>query len=364
MFEEKSTKDKALESSMLLSGESPIINLKQTAESQAIYIDQDATGNQALHIESAQYGQSITNAGAGYGLRINEAGNGIALDINKQATGGGNAIDIDNSGTGYDIRGHNGNWLVTKAGVIACVGMTGPNLVGATGVQGQTGIQGVQGVTGTQGKTGVQGDTGIQGGTGIQGVQGVTGLQGKTGVQGASGIQGETGIQGIQGETGIQGIQGEIGIQGVTGPSGDLGSQGETGTCIAKTKVGDWLSDGGFSTYDAGVTGVKLYICSLERYDMIMPFSGSIVAMAAMTSDVSAGISRGYLTIYPVINDVRGYTGLDCRIDWTTNTDYHAVPVGEMTFDAGDVFCVQVDVDSDFDSGTVQPNASMYVVFD
>lgn len=139
-------------------------------------------------------------------------------------------------------------------------GVTGLQVIGATGIQGQTGVQGATGVgpqgatgiigqTGIQGVTGVsvQGNTGIAGDTGLQGIQGIqgsTGIQGATGiaVQGATGLQGQTGIQGItgltlQGETGIQGstgLQGLTGIsvQGETGIQGATGVQGETGISV------------------------------------------------------------------------------------------------------------------------------------
>jgi hypothetical protein len=111
-----------------------------------------------------------------------------ALVITK-STSTGDAIIISNSGSGWDVKGTTGVWGATKDGIIACMGITGPNLIGATGAQGITGL-GAQGVTGIHGFSGIQGsqgETGIQGQTGI-GFQGVTGLQGQTGVQGIGGF--------------------------------------------------------------------------------------------------------------------------------------------------------------------------------
>jgi len=368
MSEEKKVQDKALELSPLLSGDSPIINLKQTAETQAIYIDQDATTCQALHIESVQYGQSITNAGAGYGLRINEAGNGIALDLNKQGTGSGNIIDIENSGTGYDIRGNNSSWLVTKAGVIACAGITGMSFPGATGLQGVTGVQGAIGQTGVRGQTGVgvQGATGVQGTQGSQGSQGQTGLQGVQGIQGPCGPEGQTGVQGAQGpigekgDTGDQGIQGDTGlqgIQGVTGPAGQgsTGLQGVAGR--SKTLIGTWCD-----YIASGYTGIEISLAGGDAIPQItMPYSGSLVAI---TVRIKSPCTAGSVTLYPTIEGVP-QTALSCTIDVNyPNCNYTTALPDSITFDACDEAGIWYDATGDFTSADDAVIVALWAVFD
>jgi hypothetical protein len=136
-------------------------------------------------------------------VTITQTGNDNVLIVTKTDTGTADTIVVNNSGSGWDIKGTTGAWGVTQDGIIVCMGITGVSLSGgATGVQGQTGIQGatgVQGVTGI-GATGVQGDTGV----GTAGSQGATGLQGVTGLGGSGGLQaaydnGQT----ISGSTGI-----------------------------------------------------------------------------------------------------------------------------------------------------------------
>jgi len=54
---------------------------------------------------------------SGRAVRIDQgAGSDIALYLNKTAGGTGNIVEIYNSGTGYDMKGHNGNWWIDKNG--------------------------------------------------------------------------------------------------------------------------------------------------------------------------------------------------------------------------------------------------------
>ncbi len=70
-------------------------------------------------------GGAVTLAANGsIGLTVTEATNHNALYINNTA-GTGNAIDIQNAGTGYDIQGSDDSWNITKAGVLTVTGVTG-----------------------------------------------------------------------------------------------------------------------------------------------------------------------------------------------------------------------------------------------
>lgn len=56
------------------------------------------------------------HTGSSRAARIDQAGTGITLYLNKQSAGGGNVVEINNDGSGYDVRGHAGNWHITKTG--------------------------------------------------------------------------------------------------------------------------------------------------------------------------------------------------------------------------------------------------------
>jgi hypothetical protein len=70
-------------------------------------------------------GGAVTLAANGsIGMTITQATNYVGLYVNNTA-GSGNAIDIQNAGTGYDIEGSDNTWRVTKAGAATFTSVTG-----------------------------------------------------------------------------------------------------------------------------------------------------------------------------------------------------------------------------------------------
>jgi hypothetical protein len=70
-------------------------------------------------------GGAVTLAANGsIGMTITQATNYNSLYINNTA-GSGNAIDIQNAGTGYDIEGSDDSWSITKGGVAVFTGVSG-----------------------------------------------------------------------------------------------------------------------------------------------------------------------------------------------------------------------------------------------
>lgn len=149
------------------------------------------------------------------------------------------------------------NGLLTVNG-----GITGANLVGATGSRGKQGDRGPRGLAGQTGSTGSTGSTGLVGATGPaggpqgpQGIQGIPGPVGATGPQGPQGIQGLQGVPGPIGSTGIQGVQGLQGIAGTTGATGVTGPTGLLGTTGATGATGAGSTGATGSTGITGATG-------------------------------------------------------------------------------------------------------------
>ena len=52
----------------------------------------------------------------GRAVEVDQRGSGITLYLNKISTDAGNIIEINNAGSGYDVRGHNNNWNIDKNG--------------------------------------------------------------------------------------------------------------------------------------------------------------------------------------------------------------------------------------------------------
>ena len=65
-------------------------------------------GGTTLHVIGA--------LGSGVGVEIEQAAASNALFVNKTNTDSGNAIDITNDGTGFDVRGNAGKWQVNSIG--------------------------------------------------------------------------------------------------------------------------------------------------------------------------------------------------------------------------------------------------------
>lgn len=145
------------------------------------------------------------------------------------------------------------SWTAIETGskvIGAFIGATGPQGIGATGLDG---------LDGATGATGPQGEIGVTGATGPQGEIGATGPQGATGPYaiGIDGIDGATGATGPQGETGATGPQGPI---GATGPQGgeaytyNITSTSTNGTSLIKA---DGLS---FSVLGGGLYSYKFTV--------------------------------------------------------------------------------------------------------
>jgi hypothetical protein len=155
-------------------------------------------------------------------VTVTQTGNDNALTVTKTDAGAADAIVVNNSGSGWDIKGTTGVWGATQDGIIACRGITGVNLSGATGVQGVTGSgpTGIQGATGIQGVTGVAVQSVVQnvGGTGVQWIDWSLGNVARMTLYGNVAI-GSTGM--VDGQKYILQVKNASTIYGITGLMGD-----------------------------------------------------------------------------------------------------------------------------------------------